>query len=147
MIRIGGRGYIEFPSRVCESCRGWENPLLAGLSHHRWLVEVFGNHIVFLMKYHLLSSHWKLCLPASFLRRMKEAEKVAWLFWNDSFTFEEKIIHGVENLEAEWPFGGDMRRCPKYWAVLIAHGGKRPCCGRDSQVESGVLCCDGFRGL
>src|SRR5690349_25177201 len=35
IIRVAKRGYIEVPSREWETCRGWERPNQAGLSHHR----------------------------------------------------------------------------------------------------------------
>ena len=42
MVRISRRGYVEIPSRLWETCRGTEHPRLAGLSHHRWLIEITG---------------------------------------------------------------------------------------------------------
>src|SRR5947207_7389462 len=58
MIRIARRGYIEVPSRPAESSRGVE-PNQVGWSHHRWLVEISERHISFLMKYHMIHSHWR----------------------------------------------------------------------------------------
>src|SRR5262249_51402692 len=49
IVRIGKRGYIEVPSREAESCRGHE-PGIVGVSHHRWLVDLDGSHLTFLMK-------------------------------------------------------------------------------------------------
>lgn len=97
IVRVGKRGYVEVPSRVAESSRGWEHPRMAGLSHHRWLIECQGNGIDFLHKYHSIHSHWRYSLPASYLRRLPEREKVQWLFWEDSFEFRERIIHGVDS--------------------------------------------------
>jgi len=97
LIRTSKRGYIEVPSRVAESCRGWERDNLAGLSHHRWLIEMEGTHISFLQKFHMIHAAFDLSFPASFLRRLTELEKNSFLFWEDSFTFEEIIIHGLEN--------------------------------------------------
>lgn len=99
--RIGKRGYIEVPSRAAESSRGWEHARLAGLSHHRWLIEIEGSHIRFLMKSHKIHSHWRFSLPAEYLRRLDESKKVQWLFWTDSFSCEEVTIHDPANLEAE----------------------------------------------
>lgn len=101
MVRIGKRGYVEVPSRAAESSRGWEHPKLAGLSHHRWLIDIHGNEIRFLMKYHRIHCHWRFSLPAAFLRSLDESRKVQWLFWTDSFSFEEAIIHGLDNQESE----------------------------------------------
>ena len=115
MIRIGKRGYIEVPSRAAESARGWEHPRLAGLSHHRWLIEIQGVHIRFLMKSHRLHAHWRFSLPASYLRALGEPQKVQWLFWDDGFTFQEVIIHGQAGHDAELErFVRDTRPYPAW---------------------------------
>lgn len=100
MIRIARRGYLEVPSRLAESCRGLEAGQV-GLSHHRWLIDIDGNGVRFLMKYHMIHSHWRFSLPASYLRRLPEERQVQWLFWEDGFDYEETTIHGVENIAAE----------------------------------------------
>ena len=100
MIRIGKRGYIEVPSRLAESCRGVE-PRQVGWSHHRWLVEMKSNAILFLMKYHMIHSHWRFSLSRTYLRFLPEEQKVQWLFWDDSFSYSETTIHGIENIAAE----------------------------------------------
>jgi Methyltransferase domain len=100
MRRIGKRGYIEMPSREAETSRGIE-PNQVGWSHHRWLASIDRNRIVFLMKYHRIHSHWRLSLPAAYLRSLDEARQVQWLFWDDWFDVEERTIHGVENIDAE----------------------------------------------
>lgn len=96
MIRIGKAGYIEVPSRVWESCRGHE-PGIAGLSHHRWLIDVGDNRILFYQKYHRIHN-WRYSLPAAVMRRLAEREKVSWLFWKDSFEFSEVTLHGEAQL-------------------------------------------------
>lgn len=101
MIRIAKRGYIEVPSRVWETCRGHESPRTAGLSHHRWLIEIAGSRIEFLMKYHLIHSHWRYSLPASVGASLSEAESVQWLFWDDRFEYGERTIHGLDAQRAE----------------------------------------------
>jgi SAM-dependent methyltransferase len=101
MVRIGKRGYIEVPSRAAETSRGWEHPRIAGLSHHRWLIEIDNSHIRFLMKYHRLHSHWRLSLPAAYLRALPESAKVQWLFWTERFSWEEITIHGLDGIDGE----------------------------------------------
>ncbi|HEX9728439.1 MAG TPA: methyltransferase domain-containing protein [Gemmatimonadales bacterium] len=101
MIRIGKRGYVEVPSRVAETCRGWEHPRTAGLSHHRWLIDIGENHITFLPKLHAIHSHWRFSLPASHFRHLPERERVQWLFWEGGFTYDERVIHGLDNQLAE----------------------------------------------
>ena len=100
MIRVGKRGYIEAPSRLAESCRGVE-PGQVGWSHHRWLVEIGNNSVRFLMKYHMIHSHWSLSIPESYWRSLGEERKVQWLFWEGSFNYSETIIHGTECIAAE----------------------------------------------
>jgi hypothetical protein len=94
MIRIAKRGYIEIPSRAWESSRGIE-PLIAGLSHHRWLIDVDqqAQEIRFMMKFHSIH-RWEFSLPAAFLRSMPEEDKVQWLFWEDKFASSEVTLHG-----------------------------------------------------
>ena len=101
MIRIAKRGYIEVPSRIAESCRGWEHPLEGGLSHHRWLITIDENSIDFLMKYHLIHTHWRFSLPVSYLKALPPKKLVQWLFWGDSFTFAERMARDAASQVAE----------------------------------------------
>jgi hypothetical protein len=94
LLRVARAGYIEVPSRLAEQSRGWEHPRIAGLSHHRWLIDIERNRIVFVMKYHLVHSDWRYSFPASFLQRLPEARKVQWLFWEGTFDYTERSIHG-----------------------------------------------------
>jgi len=102
MTRIAKRGYIEVPSREAESSRGWELPNLAGLSHHRWLIDIDPgrSHIDFLMKFHRIHT-WRLSLPAAYLRDLPPEAHVQWLFWTDGFTYAERTIHGVDKVDQE----------------------------------------------
>jgi len=100
MVRISKRGYLEVPSRLAESSRGVE-PSQVGWSHHRWLVDIEGNEVRFLMKYHMIHSHWRFSLPTSFVRRQPEEKQVQWLFWDDAFAFSEVTLHGVDNIARE----------------------------------------------
>ncbi len=101
LMRVGKRGYIEVPSRQWETCRGVEHPRLAGLSHHRWLIEIANEKIRFLQKYHLIHSERRLSFPASHLRKLAAERCVQWLWWDRTFEFEEISIHGVDNQRAE----------------------------------------------
>jgi hypothetical protein len=101
LIRVARRGYIEVPSRLAEQSRGWESPRIAGLSHHRWLVDIDDNRISFLMKYHLLHTNWRYSFPPSFLRGLPPERRVQWLFWSDRFEYFERTIHGSDAQAAE----------------------------------------------
>lgn len=101
MCRIARAGYIEVPSREVETCRGWESPRTAGLSHHRWLIDINGSEITFLMKLHMIHQHWRFNFPPGHLHRLPEAAKVQFLFWEGGFSFRERIIHGHGAMAAE----------------------------------------------
>lgn len=120
LVRVAKAGYIEVPSREAESSRGWERPRIAGLSHHRWLIDIEGSRITFLMKYHLVHAHWRFSLPYSFLRRLPESRRVQWLFWEDSFEFAERTIHGSDSQAAELERFVRASRPYPAWALRAA---------------------------
>jgi SAM-dependent methyltransferase len=96
LIRVSKRGYIEVPSRLVESSRGQEHRRIAGLSHHRWLVDIAENHIQFTMKYHVIHGDFHLSFPQSFAQRLSPVETISFLFWEDSFSFAETQLYGVD---------------------------------------------------
>jgi SAM-dependent methyltransferase len=101
LVRVSKRGYVEMPSRLAESCRGWEHPEIAGLSHHRWFVEVEGDHVSFTMKYHMIHTDHALSFsPQYYEQRTDEASRNVFLFWEDRFEFSEQIIHGLDEIRA-----------------------------------------------
>ena len=101
LMRVARCGYIEVPSRASESSLGAERPNQAGLSHHRWLIDIDGQRIRFLPKYHMIHSSWRFHLPASYLRSLSRQDCVQWLWWQDRFDVEEVTIHGVRAQEQE----------------------------------------------
>jgi hypothetical protein len=101
MIRVAKRGYIEVPSRMAESCRGWERDNQAGLSHHRWLIEIENSKVRFMMKFHNIHSHWRFSLPPSVYKGLSEERRNQWLFWEASFETEEVTLYGIETMEGE----------------------------------------------
>ncbi len=103
MIRVAKRGYIEVPSRVAETCRGWESNRTAGLSHHRWLIDTdeIAAAVRFIPKFHMIHAHPRFNLPPSYFRRLTDERKVTWLFWENEFRFSEVTVHGLENTAAE----------------------------------------------
>ena len=101
IVRVGKRGYIEVPSRAFETTLGIERPTQAGLSHHRWLIEIHGTEIVFLQKYHMLHSHWRFALPKRYGKTLDPAALVQWLWWDDTFDAREVTIHGLAAQEHE----------------------------------------------
>ena len=111
MTRIAKAGYLEVPSRLWETCRGFE-PGIAGLSHHRWLVEVEAEEVRFLQKFHRIHN-WQYSLPQSFRSKAKPEQKVAWLFWQNSFQFREITLHGDAQLVELERFVKSVRPYPE----------------------------------
>jgi hypothetical protein len=100
LIRVAKRGYIEVPSRAFESCRGLERAHQAGLSHHRWLIEIENGEIVFTQKYHMIH-HWRYALPASYRRQLNRENEVQSLWWEGEFRFREVFHHGADAIAAD----------------------------------------------
>jgi len=103
MVRIAKQGYVELPSRLAESCRGWESERIAGLSHHRWLIEIdqAAKDIRFTMKYHIIHSHWRYSFPPSFFRSLADEQRSSWLFWKDRFTWSEVNLVGLDAIVSD----------------------------------------------
>ncbi len=113
MIRIGKRGYIEIPSRIWESCRGFEAGIV-GLSHHRWLIDIQGNEILFTMKFHAIHSHWRLSLPAKVAQGLSKENEVQWLFWDDSFSYREMALYGEDQVASLENFVNTVKPYPAW---------------------------------
>jgi hypothetical protein len=99
LVRVAKRGYIEVPSREWECSRGIEYPNQAGMSHHRWLVEIEGDEISFLQKYHAINAHWRFSFPRSFGRALTTERAMQCFFWEGSFRWKEASISGTGNTE------------------------------------------------
>lgn len=92
MIRVGKAGYIETPSRLCESTKGIERHWWCGYYHHRWLIEVAGNKVIFQYKphnIHFSRRYYFRCWP---WQKPKKEYAHAQLLWEGAFEFEERII-------------------------------------------------------
>jgi hypothetical protein len=108
LMRVARRGYIEVPSRAWESTMGQERPHQAGLSHHRWLIEITGSHIDFVPKWHMIHTSRRFHLPAGF-----SAPATQSFWWEKSFSFAERDIHGLAGQEAELErFIDTLSPCP-----------------------------------
>ena len=70
LVRVAKAGYLEVPSRLFESTMAVERPHQAGLSHHRWLIEVSGSHVRFMQIYHMVHADWRFHLPPRFRKRL-----------------------------------------------------------------------------
>lgn len=99
IIRISKAGYIECPSRFVEQCVGVESRNYCGYHHHRWFVEIEGRDVTFVNKSDLPMFNWKLRLPKRSLRNLPDQKRVAWIYWEGSFAYKEKILTTFEEEE------------------------------------------------
>ena len=100
LVRVSKAGYIEIPSRLWETCLGVEHPRIAGLSHHRWLIDRAGEHLQFTQKYHSIHSDFDLSFPVSYAQRLTLDDSIVRFHWKGGFTFAETTIHGSEGIRS-----------------------------------------------
>jgi len=91
MDRIAKRGYIEVPSRIAETALGIQSRRYAGYYHHRWLIEIDDNEIVFFPKLHLIYASWRYLVPSIIGENLKEREKIQYMFWEGDLRYRERI--------------------------------------------------------
>jgi SAM-dependent methyltransferase len=103
ICRVGKRGYIEVPSKLAELSLGIGSRRYAGHYHHRWIVEIENNKISFLIKPHFIHNCWRYHFPYCYGKNLlKQQEKcLQWLFWEESFYYEEKVIVDYSILQDE----------------------------------------------
>ena len=99
LIRVSKAGYIEVPSRLEEQSYGVHGPWI-GWSHHRWLIDVEGDEIVFVHKPHLLHARVTDHFPAGFSESLTAAERVQCLWWQDRFGYRERIFLDAPSLDS-----------------------------------------------
>jgi len=118
--RIGKRGYIEIPSRFVESLKGFEaskphNIYYAGYYHHRWLIELINNELVFTYKTPLLNlnihAYFTIEEIKDYLAHLRKYWSLA-IYWKDHFKFKENIIPN-EVLGIEKELQEFKKRCLK----------------------------------
>jgi len=73
----------------------------AGYCHHRWFVEVIGNHVIFRPKTDLLHGSRRFHLPRKVAASLSSEEQVTWLFWDDNFTYEERFVMSRQDMERD----------------------------------------------
>ena len=93
--RIGKRGYLEFPSPKYELSRGVEGFLgrgYVGNGHHRWVIFIKKNKIMFIMKNHFLSGEPQYSIPYRYYKKMNTKDKISFIFFEKDFEFGEYNI-------------------------------------------------------
>jgi hypothetical protein len=96
--RVGKAGYIEVPSRLEEQSFGVQGPWV-GWGHHRWLVDIHDARLEFTFKHHVIHGRSSHHFPRAFHASLSDEQKVQWLWWNDSFDFQEQIFIGPGEID------------------------------------------------
>lgn len=112
LMRVSRAGYIEVPSRLEEQSYGFQGPW-AGWGHHRWLIDLDGDELVFVLKHHVLHGRASDHFPAGFRDSLSPEQRVLCLWWEGSFRRRERIFLDAPSLDA-------------YLAELIAEHGPAP---------------------
>jgi len=140
MRRIAKAGYIETPSRMLEQSRGIEHPLYAGFHHHRWLVTIDGNRLVFRQKPHSLHSCGRaIVAEVGVWRRLNPRYENCALEWQGNFQFGEELLFNEAEVNGELcafaescrgladltlpldiPFTHKLKRCIYFWRMRRA---------------------------
>ena len=97
--RVSRAGYIEVPSRLEEQSYGFQGPWV-GWGHHRWLIEIEGDDITFVLKHHVMHGRASDHFPAGFRDGLSEAERVLTLFWSGRFGYRERVFLDAPSLDA-----------------------------------------------
>ena len=90
LVRVARAGYVEVPSRLEEQSWGVHGDWV-GWSHHRWLVDVAGDGIVFGHKPHAVHREGHH-FPAGFHATLTPERRVQWLWWEGGFPARERIF-------------------------------------------------------
>lgn len=97
LSRIAKAGYVEVPSRMDEQCLGVHGPWV-GWSHHRWLSDVNGTEISFVLKPGVLQGEKSFQFPRGTLRDLRPEERVECFFWEGSFKASERMFYEPADL-------------------------------------------------
>lgn len=97
--RVARAGYVEVPSRLEEQSWGVHGEW-AGWAHHRWLIDVEDDGLVFGHKSHAvhrIGNHF----PRGFHATLSPERRVQWLWWEGGFEARERIFTDVAEHD-EW---------------------------------------------
>jgi hypothetical protein len=119
--RVARGGYVEVPSRLEEHTYGFQGPWV-GWGHHRWLIEIAGSRIDFVMKHHVIHGPEANWFPRSFYDSLSEEQKAQTLWWEGSFEYGETIMMSGPELD---PYLADF---------VAAHRAPRPARDRLSRI-------------
>ncbi len=125
MSRVSKAGYIEVPSRLDEQTFGVEG-WWVGRTHHRWLVDINGQHVQFVLKVHEIHARKAWHFPNEFLKTLSPADRVQWCFWEGELTASERVLFTeaetdeyLGGLVREHGYSGDRRRSARQLAKAV----------------------------
>jgi SAM-dependent methyltransferase len=99
LIRVAKAGYIEVPSRLEEQSYGFQGPW-AGWGHHRWLIDLDGDELIFVFKHHVLHNRDSDRFPYEFHESLTAEQRVHQLWWQGSFRYREQLFFDGPGLDA-----------------------------------------------
>lgn len=125
LSRIAKAGYIEVPSRTDEQCYGLHGPWV-GWSHHRWLSDVDGTSISFVLKPGVLQGEKLFQFAPRAVKRLDPEERVECFIWEDSFDANERMFYDASELHEylrgyveERSLGSMERRWPRIRRAIL----------------------------
>ncbi len=119
LIRVAKRGYIEVPSMNTELTKGVANKKYVGYYHHRWLIDIAHNKVIFKFKPHFIHNNWRFHLPKKYFKKLDDKEKVSYLFWDRNFGYEEVIQISRDKVEEDvYNFVKSKRCYPRIYYSL-----------------------------
>ena len=98
--RVARAGYVEVPSRLEEQSPLEDRPGV-GWSHHRWLIDVDDERrrIEFVFKHGVVYTTSEARFPRGFHATLSDDERVASLWWDGSFDYEERVMTSGDELD------------------------------------------------
>ena len=108
MDRVGRAGYVETPSPIAECCRGVDagSPKWRGYNHHRYVIWVENDTLMFIPKYPLIE-HLDFGAAEGIL---VDALNTSPMFWNTYFVWEGGLRCQLLQNGREFGLGQDYDR-------------------------------------
>lgn len=127
LVRVGRAGYIETPSRFRECAKARADDEDAGWNHHRWIVDVEADRLVFTAKLGW-ASHFDYLGEGRRRLLSNRFNNYLGLLWEESFDFLERAPKGpvneAENLFLYFDEFVDRTAAPVTLVRGVAHRGK-----------------------
>lgn len=98
LVRVSRAGYIEVPSRLEEQAYGVHGPWV-GWSHHRWLIDVSQQEMVFVFKSAVVQTRATDHFPAGFAEQLTPQQRAQSLWWRERFNYREQIFLDADSLD------------------------------------------------